>query len=221
MDKYVCSICGYIYDEALGIPEAGIEAGTLWNQVPSDWVCPLCGASKAEFNKQGGTGETTKLVGNIEIPDDVKEMSPMEISALCSNLARGCEKQYKPEEAELFTQLAQYYKAKSAPAKESDFAKLKESVAKDLEETFPAVHAVATRDKDRGALRALVWSEKVTRILNSILIRYEKEKETMIEDADVYVCTICGFVYIGDHLPEVCPICKVPNWKFEKVGGGN
>ncbi len=41
----------------------------------------------------------------------------------------------------------------------------------------------------------------------------------MLEGADVYVCTICGFVYIGDKLPGVCPVCKVPNWKFEKVEG--
>jgi Fe-S-cluster-containing hydrogenase component 2 len=33
------------------------------------------------------------------------------------------------------------------------------------------------------------------------------------------VCTICGFVFVGDNPPELCPVCKVPNWKFEKVGG--
>ena len=51
MGKYVCSICGYIYDEATGIPEAGIAPGTKWEDLPDDWVCPICGASKAEFEK--------------------------------------------------------------------------------------------------------------------------------------------------------------------------
>ena len=53
MAKYVCSVCGYIYDEAKGIPEAGIAPGTTCEELPEDWVCPLCGATKAEFEKQG------------------------------------------------------------------------------------------------------------------------------------------------------------------------
>ncbi|MFT3741866.1 MAG: rubredoxin [Gammaproteobacteria bacterium] len=47
--KYLCLLCGYIYDEALGWPEDGIEPGTLWEDVPADWFCPDCGASKADF----------------------------------------------------------------------------------------------------------------------------------------------------------------------------
>jgi len=78
---------------------------------------------------------------------------------------------------------------------------------------------VASGVKDRGALRALVWSEKVTRILKSLLIRYQQEGESMLENTNVYVCTICGFIYIGDTPPEICPVCKVPSWKFEKIEG--
>ena len=92
-------------------------------------------------------------------------------------------------------------------------------IEKDLTEGFPNSNAVATDAKDRGALRALVWSEKVTRILKSIISRYQKEGIAMLENTGIYVCTICGFVYIGDKLPEVCPVCKVPNWKFEKIEG--
>ena len=50
MAKYVCPICGYTYDEALGRPEDGIAPGTPWEAVPESWVCPLCGASKDEFS---------------------------------------------------------------------------------------------------------------------------------------------------------------------------
>ena len=47
--KYVCVVCGYIYDEAQGAPEDGIPAGTRWKDVPEDWMCPDCGASKDDF----------------------------------------------------------------------------------------------------------------------------------------------------------------------------
>ena len=169
MVKYVCSICGFIYDEAKGIPEAGIAPGTVWGDLPEDWICPLCGASKSEFEKQGESAAPTekKTVSIIELSTDMKEMSPLEISALCTNLARGCEKQYKPEEAALFTELAGYFKAASTPANDPDFDKLIALIEKDLEEGFPNANAVASDVNDRGALRALVWSEKVTRILKS------------------------------------------------------
>ena len=221
MVKYVCSICGFIYDEAKGIPEAGIAPGTVWGDLPEDWICPLCGASKSEFEKQGESAAPTekKTVSIIELSTDMKEMSPLEISALCTNLARGCEKQYKPEEAALFTELAGYFKAASTPANDPDFDKLIALIEKDLEEGFPNANAVASDVNDRGALRALVWSEKVTRILKSLLTRYQKDGNAMLENTGVYVCTICGFVYIGDTPPEICPVCKVPNWKFEKVEG--
>lgn len=47
--KYICGLCGHIYDEAEGDAEAGIAAGTLWSDLPDDWVCPVCGAEKSEF----------------------------------------------------------------------------------------------------------------------------------------------------------------------------
>ena len=49
MGKYVCTICGYIYDPALGDPENGVAAGTAFEDLPDDWVCPVCGADKEQF----------------------------------------------------------------------------------------------------------------------------------------------------------------------------
>lgn len=49
MKKYVCSICGYIYDPEQGDPERGISPGTAFEDLPEDWVCPICGASKDQF----------------------------------------------------------------------------------------------------------------------------------------------------------------------------
>jgi len=52
MDKYRCTVCGYIYDPEKGDPESDIESGTSFEDLPEDWVCPLCGASKDEFEKE-------------------------------------------------------------------------------------------------------------------------------------------------------------------------
>ncbi|WP_312642422.1 rubredoxin [Hydrogenoanaerobacterium sp.] len=51
MEKYVCSICGHIYDEAEGDPDNGVAPGTKWEDVPDSWVCPLCGVGKDMFEK--------------------------------------------------------------------------------------------------------------------------------------------------------------------------
>ncbi len=52
MDKYVCGPCGYVYDPAEGDADGGIEPGTAFEDLPEDWVCPVCGASKDEFEKE-------------------------------------------------------------------------------------------------------------------------------------------------------------------------
>jgi len=52
MDRYVCQICGYVYDPKIGDPDNGISAGTSFDDLPDDWVCPVCGASKADFEKE-------------------------------------------------------------------------------------------------------------------------------------------------------------------------
>jgi rubredoxin len=49
MKKYKCIVCGYIYDPAEGDPSDGIKAGTLFSDLPDDYICPVCGAGKDEF----------------------------------------------------------------------------------------------------------------------------------------------------------------------------
>lgn len=49
MKKYMCLICGWIYDEATGWPEDGVAAGTRWDDIPMNWTCPECGARKDDF----------------------------------------------------------------------------------------------------------------------------------------------------------------------------
>ena len=49
MKKWECIVCGFIYDEALGLPEEGIAPGTAWADIPDNWVCPECGIGKEDF----------------------------------------------------------------------------------------------------------------------------------------------------------------------------
>jgi rubredoxin len=49
MNKYYCKTCGYEYDPEIGDIESGIEAGTLFEEIPENWVCPICGVSKSDF----------------------------------------------------------------------------------------------------------------------------------------------------------------------------
>ncbi len=51
MDKYVCTVCGYVYDPANGDPDNGVSPGTKFEDIPDTWECPVCGAQKADFEK--------------------------------------------------------------------------------------------------------------------------------------------------------------------------
>lgn len=51
MNKWECTVCGYIYDPAKGDPDAGVTAGTPFDKLPDSWACPECGASKADFKE--------------------------------------------------------------------------------------------------------------------------------------------------------------------------
>lgn len=52
MERYTCSVCGYIYDPAAGDPDNGVKAGTRFEDLPDDWSCPVCGASKDKFEQE-------------------------------------------------------------------------------------------------------------------------------------------------------------------------
>ena len=52
MDTYICDVCGWVYDPAVGDEEGGIAPGVACEDQPDDWVCPLCGVGKDQFSKQ-------------------------------------------------------------------------------------------------------------------------------------------------------------------------
>ena len=208
--KYICQICGYVYDDA--------KEKVPFAELPNDWKCPLCGAAKSDF-KPEANGDEKKVVTAIEpMEEDLEKLSAGQLAALCSNLARGCEKQYKQEEADLFKQLADYFTAVVPAVNDASVEKLAKELQTDAN-NYAAVRATADANADRGAARVCVWGEKVTRMLSSLVNRYLNEGEAMLKDTNIWVCTTCGFVYIGDTPPELCPVCKVPDWKFEKIEG--
>lgn len=208
--KYICQICGYVYDDA--------KEKVPFAELPDDWKCPLCGAAKSDF-KPEANGDEKKVVTAIEpMEADLEKLSAGQLAALCSNLARGCEKQYKQEEADLFKQLADYFTAVVPAVNDASVEKLAKELQTDAD-NYAAVRATADANADRGAARVCVWGEKVTRMLSSLVNRYLNEGEAMLKDTNIWVCTTCGFVYIGDTPPQLCPVCKVPDWKFEKIEG--
>lgn len=214
MSKCVCQICGYVYDED--------AEKVKFDNLPADWTCPLCGAPKDMFKKaEDKPAEPEKKPTSVksitEEPDEMREMTDGELAAVFSNLARGCEKQYKSEEAKLCSELADYYTSKVKLPQNTDFTVLLGKINENLADEFVTAKNDEENASDRGAKRVLTWSEKVTRITASLLARYEKEGNAMLENTKVWVCDICGFIYIGDVPPAVCPICKVPSFKILEV----
>jgi len=208
--KYKCMICGYIYDEA--------KEGKAFEDLPESWQCPICKASKSSFVPEE-ENQTVAAVNREKTHYSLKKLSSKELSSVCSNLARGCEKQYKEEESKLFTELADYFLSISPAEENADVAHLSDLIIEDINEKYPDLKSIAEEHKDRGTQRICVWGEKVTRMLSSIMEGYKKDGEDFLKDTDIWVCTTCGFVYLGNKAPSICPVCKVPDWKFEKVEG--
>ena len=216
--KYVCSVCGYIYDEE--------REGAAFASLPDSWVCPLCSAPKSAFNPQEPAAKPARPAAKpAEVPPmpadpDSRELGAGELAALFSNLARGCEKQYKLPEAQLFGEIAGYFESVTPDADPASLQDLADLILKNLNEDYPAVEAAAAAAGDRGALRACTWGTKVTRMQQAIVSRYLREGEEFLAHTNIWVCTVCGFLYVGPTPPAQCPVCKVPDWKFEKITGG-
>lgn len=149
--------------------------------------------------------------------DDVRMMTNGELLALCSNLQKACSKQMRTDEALLFGKLAAYYDQQPKTQGRASYQMLLDRINEDLSKGYAEANAEASQAKDRGAMRALVWGEKVSKLLKSLLMRYEKQQQSLLENTQVYVCEICGFVYVGETPPDICPICKVPSFKILPV----
>ena len=110
MKEYICSVCGYVHKTD--------------GELPDDFKCPICGAGKDAFKLKEDAADRTE--SNLEKPHFEKELSPMEMSIICSNLSRGCEKQYMSKESENFRKLAEFFRSKAEPVSEVSTEKLLE-----------------------------------------------------------------------------------------------
>jgi len=217
MRKFKCSICGYVYDEAVGIPDKGVAPGTKWEGLPDGFVCPLCRAPKDVFKPLEETAPAPITAGKNLYTENIMELSAGEISAICSNLAKGCEKQRLMAEMEAFNKIADYFETKTTAETGKTLADAAQMLENDMANGLLSANAAAKKDSDRGALRSLVWSEKVGVMMKALLDRFAKEGDAMLESTKLYVCDICGFICTGDEPPEICPVCKVPNFKISQV----
>ena len=225
--RYRCTICGYIFDEE--------AEGAAFADLPDTWTCPLCSAPKIAFEPESPSRESDRPM-TPESPsarqDDgfltaaaegdgqhLSELPAGVLAAICSNLARGCEKQYKFEEQGLFDELAAWFTAAGSQRSDASLSDLSDRFKRDLDEGYPALRDAAVASGDRGTQRICVWGEKVTRILSSLAARYAREGEAALAGTRIWVCTVCGFAFIGDRPPALCPVCKVPDWKFDEIKG--
>lgn len=218
--KYICTVCGFVYDEDEGIAEFGIKPGTKFSSLPKDWVCPLCGSPKSAFKPLEDEKTEEKKEPSEEKEREMKGEDKMhvlsygELSVMCSSLALGCEKEQLSKQQELYKKLADYFQSKASYEGKADFAELLAKIEKNLKNEIPSAKSEADQAKDRGAKRVLTWAEKATNLLSSLLSQYQKDGDKMLKETKVWVCEICGYVYIGEVPPAVCPICKVPSFKI-------
>ncbi len=220
--KYVCTVCGYIYDDA--------EHEIPFADLPDSWQCPLCKAPKSMFEpvteiasdsdrkESKAASEKMREVSVVD-EDEIIPLNAGELSILFSNLARGCEKQYEEEARACFSELASYFEDLVPQEENTELSRLAELIKRDLDTDYIQLRAKAENAEDRGTLRIITWGEKVTRIAKSLVDRYLKDGDAFLLNTNLYICTVCGFLYVGDTAPELCPVCKVPSWKFEKITG--
>lgn len=220
--RYKCGVCGYIYDEE--------KEGVRFSDLPDDWVCPVCGEGKEGFepmDDEDGAPAAAPAASPVQTApaptigswesEDLRELSAGQLSAICSNLKRGCGVQQLTREAELFGQIAEYFESRAVKADHDGVSSILRMINADLM-SFGDAKATAALMSDRGSLRVLTWSEKATLMMRTVLERYQKDP-SFLEHTGVYVCDICGFIYIGDDPPAVCPVCKVPGHMILRIQG--
>lgn len=124
MKRFVCDVRDFIYSKVADISASGVTPGTRWEESPGDWVYLRCSATEEALRKQVlpevrqageksfGPDKAEQTRGKSSGPDktestreeeDLRELAPGEMSTLCSNLIRGCKRQYLKEGVFLFT----------------------------------------------------------------------------------------------------------------------
>jgi rubrerythrin len=173
----------------------------------------VCGASKDALKKIEQEIRVQPVLDS-SLP---KNLSFGQLSALFGNLAKGCEKQGKPNEQALFKTLEDHYKSMLQKEQEDKFSKLDCLLGEDLEKNFSSAFKEAKTFVDRGAQRALAWCEQVSYKMRSLLNKKTELLAMIGAGNSVHVCQICGFIGIADEAPDKCPVCGVPKFKIKAV----
>jgi rubrerythrin len=148
------------------------------------------------------------------------------LSLAFSSMAQSAARQQRPNTARLLSALAQSFQiqalnASRQAAPDQDgaqkLADVQAQIKAQLGSYAPAIEQT-TELGERGALRALVWGQKVTMIQNSLLTRLGKQGAALFKGKQgVHVCEACGFVVLKEGAPDVCPICKAPRSRFASL----
>lgn len=143
--------------------------------------------------------------------------SAQSMAAICSNMVKACEKQMRTTEMELFKKLQSYYEKRVDSIEPEGFSDLSGYINDDVATRYEELSDRASAGGDRGSLRCMTWGKKVTSIHKSVLARYEKQGESLLEGNTLHVCEACGFIAIAPSVPPMCPICKAPASRFMKI----
>ncbi len=223
--NYRCPACGYIYDEASGLPSVGIPPKTRWELISNHWVCPSCGFPKTKFimvqpnssQNMCRTRLVNVLIEDVKKHENMHQMSYGELSALCSGLAHSCEIQYLFQEAQQFMILADYYKTRIQPSLDPSVDQLLTLMEED-QLAFTRANMAAEVANDRGAKRILKWCKGATQSLNFVLSQYKSQGDQIFKNSNIYICEVCGHIEISNTMPRGCPVCHVSNIRIQKVG---
>lgn len=138
------------------------------------------------------------------------------LPAIFSNLAKASEKQQLYVQEKLFSELSEGMQMQS-PSPEATLETIEKQITEDLKNQYPEIMKKAEYAKERGVQRALRWGEKVTVLQKSLIGRYLLKGDEFFVENDLFVCEACGFIFLGNTSPDLCPVCKAPKKRFSKV----
>ncbi|HAK47053.1 MAG TPA: hypothetical protein DCO79_14195 [Spirochaeta sp.] len=136
------------------------------------------------------------------------------LPVIFSNLQKASEKQQNYDSAEHFGKLSEKY---YQDAVSGDLRTIKDMIVTDIS-SMADIQSLAGENGDRGILRALRWGGKVAAIQKSLIDRYLSKGEALTEGKEIFLCEACGFIFLGNAVPGLCPVCKAPSSRFTKVG---
>ena len=140
MKKYLCTVCGHVYDEDAGDEKANIPQKTAFESLPEKWTCPVCGAFQLQFREITDQNKTEET-----IPKKAPNLSALKNSVICSNLAKACEKQHKTDSAAVYHSLAREFKEAVPKPDTVSFSALQKECVHDIASLVPIAKKVAEK----------------------------------------------------------------------------